>query len=116
MKGVKGTRCRRPLFISEAGMERVSPSIHSFRSLAVSPGRSMEARDQRKSTCIRMVASLKTFITFGKSRHEMEGMGRTIGGANTRLTRSIGLCRMYPAQTAKSMISRVRINTRLSVA
>lgn len=38
MKVVKGTRCRRPFFISAAGMERVSPSIHAFRSLAVSPG------------------------------------------------------------------------------
>ena len=91
MKGVKGTRCRRPIFISEAGMERVSPSIHSFRSLAVSPGRSMEARDQRKRVCVRIEAHLTTASASGRDCHEIDGMGLTMGAAKILLTLATGL-------------------------
>ena len=55
-EGVKGTRCRRPLSSQRPEWRGVSPSIHSFRSLAVSPGRSIEARDQRKRICVRIGA------------------------------------------------------------
>lgn len=65
---------------------------------------------------MRTGAHLTTASAFGSYCHEIDGMGRTMGAAKTRDTLAIGLWRMYPAQTAKSMISRVRINTRLSVA
>lgn len=57
-----------------------------------------------------------TRITAGSSRQWTEGIGVTMGGAKTRLTLSMGLCSMYPAQTARSRISRVRMRTRFSVA
>ena len=65
---------------------------------------------------MRAGASFIVSITRGSSRHGGAGIGVTTGAAKTRLTRAHGLCVMNPAQTAKSMISRVRIRTRLSVA
>ena len=44
------------------------------------------------------------------------GMGFTTGRAKIRETRSMGLCVMYPAQTARSSTSLIRMRTRLRVA
>ena len=65
---------------------------------------------------MRFVADLTISITCGSSRQWTDGIGLTMGAAKTRDTRSIGLWCMKPAQTARSMTSRVRIRTRFKVA
>ena len=93
-----------------------SSSIHSFLILTASIGRRSVRQDQRNKTWVRYVAEDTTLNTSGSSDQWTAGIGETMGGAKTLETRAMGLCWIYPAQTAKSMISRVRMITRLSVA
>lgn len=91
MKTVSGTRCIRPIFISLAGIVRMSPSIHERLSFAFSPGRSIEQVEKRKRIRIRTGADFITCMMFGSSCHSGAGMGVTTGAAKTRLKRSQGL-------------------------
>lgn len=72
-------------------MVRVSPSIHSFRSLAISPGRNIVAKDSRKRICILTGAFAIVAMIVGRSCQGSDGIDLTIGDANTRLTLSTGL-------------------------
>ena len=116
IKRVSGSRCGRRFFIASAGSVRTSSRIHVFRRLAFSTGRNMEQRDQRNKRRTLFGAERIICIMLGSSCHATAGIGVVIGGAKTRLRRSTGLCWMYPAQTARSSISRSLMRMRLSVA
>lgn len=116
MSGVSGTRKALRFFISSAGIVRMSSSIHDHLSFAFSEGRSIEQAEKQNRICVRVGASKKHLHTSVIRDQWTDGIGSTSGGAKTIETRSKGLCWMYPAHTARFMISRIRMRILLSVA